>query len=169
MTGSPILFVRYSQSRRQHHAGIRYIPVTSKLRISLASVEGRHSTLLEFYSMADSSTTVRRIPILNAERCLAQYQLHPSISYIPVVSKLTARILLASVKGRYNTPAEFYSIADPFTNVLGIPILIAGGCLAECQLYAGIRYVPVASKLRISLAFVKRRHRYYPGRILLDS
>ena len=47
-------------------------------------------------------------------------------------------------------------MADSSTTVLAIPILIAGGCWAQRQLYAGIRYVSVASKLRISLASVKR-------------
>ena len=56
--GIPILIAGGCWARRQLHAGIRYVPVASKLRISLASVEGRHSTLVEFYSMADSSTTV---------------------------------------------------------------------------------------------------------------
>ena len=51
-----------------------------------------------------------------------------------------------------STQAEYYSMADSSTTVIGIPIRIAGGCWARRQLHAGIRYVPVASKLRISLA-----------------
>ena len=43
-----------------------------------------------------------------------------------------------------STRAEFYSIADSSTTVAGIPIWIAGGCWAGCQLHAGIRYVPMA-------------------------
>ena len=58
-----------------------------------------------------------------------------------------------------STLAEFYSMADSSTTVIGIPILIAGGCWAQCQLHAGIRYVSVASKLRISLASVEGGHR----------
>ena len=58
---------------------------------------------------------------------------------------------------------------DSSTMVSGIPIPIARGCWARRQLHAGIRYVPVASKLRISLASLKRRHREYHGRILLDG
>ena len=54
----PILFAGDCWARRQLHAGIRYVPVASKLRISLASVEGRHCTMAEFYSMDDSSSTV---------------------------------------------------------------------------------------------------------------
>ena len=42
-----------------------------------------------------------------------------------------------------STLAEFYSMADPSTTTRGIPIRIAGGCWAECQLHAGIRYVPI--------------------------
>ena len=47
------------------------------------------------------------------------------------------------------------SIADSSTTVRGIPIRFAGGYWARRQLHAGIRYVPVASKLRISLASVE--------------
>ena len=61
--GIPIRIAGGHWARRQLHAGIRYVPVASKLRISLASVEVRHSTLAEFYSMADSSTTTAGIPI----------------------------------------------------------------------------------------------------------
>ena len=43
-----------------------------------------------------------------------------------------------------STLAEFYSIADSSTTVAGIPIRIAGGGWASCQLHAGIRYVPIA-------------------------
>ena len=46
-------------------------------------------------------------------------------------------------------------MADSSTTIRGIPILIAGGYWAQRQLHAGIRYVPVASKLRISLASVE--------------
>ena len=51
---------------------------------------------------------------------------------------------------------EFYSMADSSTTAGRIPILFAGGYRARHQLHAGIRYVPVASKLRISLVSVKR-------------
>ena len=46
-------------------------------------------------------------------------------------------------------------MADSSTTVTGIPILIAGGCWARRQLHAGMKYVSVASKLRISLASVE--------------
>ena len=107
--------------------------------------------------MADSSTTVRGIPIRIAGGCWARRQLHAGIRYVPVASKL--RISLASVEGRHCTLAEFYSIADYSTTVRVIPVRIAGGCWARRQLHDSIRYVPVASKPRISLASVKRRHR----------
>ena len=55
--------------------------------------------------------------------------------------------------------AEFYSKADNSTTIIGIPILIAGGCWAGCQLHAGIRYIPTPSKLRISLDTVEGIHR----------
>ena len=83
VTGIPILIAGGCWARRQLHAGIRYVPVASKLRISLASVEGRHSTLAEFYSMADSSTTVPGIPILIAGGCWARRQLRTGIKYVP--------------------------------------------------------------------------------------
>ena len=70
-------------ARCQLQAGIRYVPVASKLRISLASVEGRQGTLAEFYSMADSSTTVLGIPILIAGGCWARRQLRKGIKYVP--------------------------------------------------------------------------------------
>ena len=46
------------------------------------------------------------------------------------------------------------SMSDSPTTITDIPVLIAGGCWARRQLHAGIRYVPVPSKLRISLAAV---------------
>jgi len=54
----PILFAGGEWARRQLRTGIRYVPVASKPRISLTSVEGvLGSMLAEFYSMADCSTT----------------------------------------------------------------------------------------------------------------
>ena len=50
-------------------------------------------------------------------------------------------------------------MADSSPTVIGIPNLIAGGSWARRQFHAGIRYVPVASKLRISLASVVGKHR----------
>ena len=64
---------------------------------------------------------------------------------------------------------KFYSMADSSTTVAGIPIRIARGCWARRQHHAGIKYVPVASQLRISLASLKRRHIQYSGGILLDG
>ena len=87
------------------------------------------STLAEFYSMADSSTTIADIPIRIAGGCWARCQLHAGIRYVPVASKL--RISLASLEGRLcSTLAEFYSMADSSTTVAGIPIRNAGGCWA---------------------------------------
>jgi len=54
-------------ARRQLRNGIRDVLVASKLRISLTSLERvLCSMLAEFYSMADYSTTARRIQILFA-------------------------------------------------------------------------------------------------------
>ena len=38
-------------------------------------------------------------------------------------------------------------MADSSPTVIGIPIRIAGGCWARCQLHAGIRYIPTRSIL----------------------
>ena len=65
--------------------------------------------------------------------------------------------------------AKFYLIADSATTIAGIPIRIAGGRWARRQLHVGIRYVSVASKLRISLACLEGKHMKYPGGILLDG
>ena len=107
--------------------------------------------------MADYSTTACWIRILFAGDCWARRQLHAGIRYVPVTSKL--KISLASVKGRDSTLVEFYSMNDSSTTVCGIPILIAGSYWARRQLHAGIRYIPVTSKLRISLVPVEGRHR----------
>jgi len=54
----PIPFYGGYWAQCQLHAGINYVPVASKLRISLSSVEGvLGSMLAELYSMADCSTT----------------------------------------------------------------------------------------------------------------
>ena len=55
------------------------------------------STLAEFYSIADSSTTVTGIPIPIAGACWAGCQLHAGIRYVPTPSKL--RKLLSALKG----------------------------------------------------------------------
>ena len=47
-------------------------------------------------------------------------------------------------------------MADSSTTVIGIPILIAGGCWAQCQLHAGIRYVPTRSILIELLSALRR-------------
>ena len=74
-----------------------------------------------------------------------RYKVHPSRMKTQEVADLCGG----------STLAEFYSMADSSTTIRGIPILFAGGCWARRQLHAGIRYIPVASKLRISLASVE--------------
>ena len=96
-------------------------------------------------SMADSSTTVRGIPIRFAGGYWAQCQLHAGIRYVP-----TRSILMEPQAGDLQ-----HSMADSSTTVRGILILFVGGCWARRQLHAGIRYVSVASKPRISLASVE--------------
>ena len=51
--------------------------------------------------------------------------------------------------------ADFDSMADYSTTVRVIPIRFSGGYWARRQLRASIRYVSVASKLRISPASVE--------------
>jgi len=59
-----IVFARGYWSRRQLRNGIKDVPVASKPRISLTSLEGvLGSMLAEPYSMADYSTTASRIQI----------------------------------------------------------------------------------------------------------
>jgi len=68
----PILFAGGCWTSRQLRNGIRDIPVASKPRISLSSVEGVLGTMqAEFYSIADSSTTAGSIAILFAGGCWA--------------------------------------------------------------------------------------------------
>jgi len=107
--------------------------------------------LAKFYSSADCSTTVWRIPIRFAGGYWARRQLGNGIRDVPVASK--PRISLKGVLG--TILAKLYSIADCSTTTSPIPIRFAGGCWAWRQLHAGIKYVPVASKLRISLTSLK--------------
>ena len=54
---------------------------------------------------------------------------------------------------------EYYLMASSSTTARCIPIPFAGGYWARRPLHASIKYIPVASKLRIWLASLKRRHR----------
>ena len=87
--GIPIRFSGGYWTRRQLHAGIRYVPTRSIL-MELEAGDLQNS-------MADSSTTVRGISIRFVGGCWARRELHGGIRYLPVASKL--RISLASVKG----------------------------------------------------------------------
>ena len=44
------------------------------------------------------------------------------------------------------------------TTIRDISILVPEGGCSQRQLHSGIKYIPVASILSISLAFMKRRH-----------
>ena len=68
-------------------------------------------------SMADSSTTVRGIPIRFAGGYWARRQLHGGIRYVT-----TWTIFIELQAGDLQN-----SMADPFTTIRGIPIRIAGG------------------------------------------
>jgi len=66
------------------------------------------------------------------------------------------RISLPSVEGVLGSMlAEFHLMADLSMSTERIPILFAGGCWARRQLRNGIRDVPVASELGISLTSVE--------------
>ena len=68
----PNLFTEDCWARRQLHNGIRYVPVASKPRKPLHSVEEVFGSILtEFYSIADSSPTAWRIQVLFAGGCWA--------------------------------------------------------------------------------------------------
>ena len=110
--------------------------------------------LVSFYSTADCSTTASRTCIPFSGRCWAQRQLHNGIRYVPVVSELMNS--LSSVEGVLGFMlAIFYSIVDYSTTTLQILIHFVGGCWARRQLRNGVRYVPIASKLRNSLSSVE--------------
>ena len=100
--------------------------------------------LAKFYSMADSSTTVAGIPIRIAGDRWARRQLYAGIKYVPVTSKLSIFRCLLWREDICSTQAEFYSIGDSSPTFRDIPIQIAGGCCTLCQLYNGMKYVPIA-------------------------
>jgi len=82
--------------------------------------------------------------------CWARRQLRNGIRDVHVAWKL--RISLTSLEGVLDSMlAEFYSMAHYSTTARGIQTRFAGGCWARRQLRNGIKDVPVASKLRISL------------------
>ena len=135
--GIPIRFQGEYWARRQLHGGIRYVPVASKLRISLASMEGGSSMQADFYSIADCSTTVTGIPIRFAGGYWARGQLHAGMRYVPMMS-----ILIELQGGDLQN-----SMADSSTTVRGIPIRFWVGYWARRQLHASIRYVPTLSIL----------------------
>jgi len=110
--------------------------------------------LAEHYSMADYSTPARRIHIRFAGGCWARRQLRHGIRDVLVASKL--RISLTSLKRILSSMlGEFYSMTDYSTTARWIQTLFAGGYWVRCQLRNGIDYVPVVSKLRISLSSVE--------------
>jgi len=99
-------------ARRQLRNGIRYLPVASKPRKSLSSVERIFIVALAIiYSMADYSTTAGRILIPFAGGCWALHQLSNGIRYVSVTSK--PRKSLSSVERIFIVAlAIFYSMAD---------------------------------------------------------
>jgi len=105
--------------------------------------------LAEFYSMAEYSTTARRIQTRFAGGCWARRQLRNGIRDVLVASEL--RISLTSQERVLGSMlAEIYSMADYSTTARRIQIPFAGGYWPRRQLRNGIKDVLVASKLRIS-------------------
>jgi len=143
-------------ARCQLPNGIRYVPVASKSRKSLSSVEGVLGIKLGIlYVMADISTTAGRILTLFAGGCWARSQLSNGIGYVSVASKLMK--LLSSVEGILGIKlAIFYSMADISTTARQILMHFAAGCWAQCQPLNGIRYISVASNPMKSLSSVER-------------
>jgi len=115
-------------ARCQLPNGIRYIPVASKPRKSLSSVEGVLGIKLGiFYSMADISTTAGGILTLCEEGCWARSQLSNGIGYVSVASRPMKS--LSSVEGVLGIKlAIFYSMADYSTTGGRTLNLFAGGC-----------------------------------------
>ena len=146
VSGIPIRFPGEYWVQRQLHASIRYVPVPSKLRISLASVEGGSSMLADFYSIADCSITVRGIPIRFSGGYWARRQLHAGIIYVPTLSILIE--LQASDLQN--------SMADSSTAVRCIPIRFSGEYWARGQLHTGMKYVPTRSELMELLCGLRR-------------
>jgi len=118
-------------ARRQLRNSIRYVPVASKPRKSLSSVERILIVALAIlYSMVDYSTAAGRILILFARDCWARRQLPNGIRYVSVASK--PRKSLSLVEGILGIKlAIFYSTADYSTTAGWILILCAGDCRAR--------------------------------------
>ena len=102
--------------------------------------------LADFYSIADSSTTVRGIQIQFLGGYWARCQLRAGIRYIPTLSILIE--LQASDLQN--------SMADSSTAVRGIPLRFPGEYWARRQLQAGIKYDPTLSELMELLCGLKR-------------
>jgi len=152
-----LLFAGGCWAWRQLSNGIRYVPVASKPRKSLSSVERIFIVALAiFYSAADYSTTAGRILALFAGDCWARRQHSNGIRYSSVASRLRKSLSsVEGVSGITNKLAIFYSMADYSTTAGRILILCAGDCWARRQLPNSIRYVSVASKLRRSRSSVE--------------
>ena len=111
-------------------------------------------SLTILYPTAGCSTTAGLILILFAGGCWAQRQLSDSIRYVSLTSKL--RNSLSAVECVFGIKlAILYSTANYSTTPPRILMLFAGGCWARHQLRNGIRYFPVASRLRNSQTLVR--------------
>ena len=100
-----ILFVGGCWAWPQLDNGIRYISVAIRLRKLLFSVAEILIVLVIIFSIGDYTTNTSQILNLFVEDCLAQYQLHYSIRYVPVTSKLKKSLLSGENLESY--PSDF--------------------------------------------------------------
>ena len=88
------------------------------------------STLVEFYSMADSLTTAPCFPIRITGGCFC---LMSAVQPYKVPPSRMKAMEVGDLSGG-STLAEFYSMADSSTSVTGIPILFAGRCWIDASI-----------------------------------
>ena len=84
----------------------RYMVCPFAIKIHEVVVFSGGSTLVEFYSMADSSTTARRISIMSPGGFWARRQLYNGIRYVPTSSKLIKLFSFVKVVPQQNSTRQ---------------------------------------------------------------
>ena len=108
------------------------------------------TTLADFHLIADSSTTAARIPILFAGGCWASLLLRNCVRYVPIAWKLkNSWSAVKLIPWRISLNGRFLHNHWVYSNSV-----FSGGCWARRQLRNGIRFVPIAWKLRKSWSAV---------------
>jgi len=171
-TAGPILDLLPGRhwAQRQLHAGIRDVTVASILTKSLHSLGGgsgkaERGCWRSQDSMADSSTTTGPIFNLSPGRHWARRQLHAGIRDLAAASKpMKSQHSLRGGPGKAERGCwrSQNSMADSSIPGWPIPDLRARRRWAQHQVYAGIRYVSIASilmKLLFSLQGVLGRQK----------